>query len=91
MPWGMHPMGEHMEYEAILEIYNAGDRVFLRSIMDSAGITYFIQGEHVAPYLFHAAPMRLMARKDQAAAARKLLAGCDLSFSFEIPGMRNAG
>ena len=57
-----------------MEIRNAGDRVFLRSFLDAEGIDYYIGGETVAPYLFHAVPMRLMVRKDQAAAVRELLA-----------------
>lgn len=61
-------------FEAVLEIRNAGDRVFLRSLLDAEGIDYYIGGETVAPYLFNAVPMRLMVRKDQVAAARELLA-----------------
>ena len=34
---------------------------------------YFIQGETVAPYVFHAVPMRLMVRKDQVEAVRERL------------------
>jgi hypothetical protein len=49
----------------VLEIHNAGDRAFLRSILDAEAIDYFIQGETVAPYVFHSLPMRLMVRSDQ--------------------------
>ena len=73
-----------IEYETILETHSAGDRAFLRSILDAENITYFIQGEHVAPYLFNATPSRLMVRKDQASEARKILTDCQLSFSFVI-------
>ncbi|HSO18895.1 MAG TPA: DUF2007 domain-containing protein [Desulfosarcina sp.] len=61
------------EFEPVLEIYNAGDRAFLRSILDAEGIDYFIQGETVAPYIFHSVPMRLMVRRDQAEKARERL------------------
>ena len=61
------------EFEMVMEINNAGDRVFLRSILDAEGIDYFIQGETVAPYIFHAVPMRLMVRKDQVATVRERL------------------
>lgn len=61
------------DYEMMLEIHNAGDRVFLRSILDAERIDYFIQGETVAPYIFHSVPMRLMVRKEQAAVVRGLL------------------
>ena len=60
-------------FEPVLEIHNAGDRVFLRSILDAEGINYFIQGETVAPYIFHSVPMRLMVRSDQVPAVRALL------------------
>jgi len=61
------------DFIMILEINNAGDRVFLRSILDAEGIDYFIQGETVAPYIFHSVPMRLMVRKDQAEQVRGML------------------
>jgi hypothetical protein len=60
-------------FELILEVRNAGDQAFIKSLLDAEGIAYFMQGEHVAPYLYHALPMRLMVRKDQIASARELL------------------
>ena len=38
---------EFIEYVPVLETHNAGDRVFLKSILDAEGITYFIQGEYI--------------------------------------------
>ena len=73
---------EFNEYELILETHNAGDRVFLKSILDAEGITYYLQGEYVAPYLYHALPMRLMVRKDQAEKVREILKDVQLSYSF---------
>jgi len=61
------------DFTMVLEIHNAGDRVFLRSLLDAEGIDYFVQGETVAPYIFHSVPMRLMVRKDQAEQVRELL------------------
>lgn len=61
------------DFEMILEVHNAGDRVFLRSILDAEGIDYFILGETVAPYIFNSVPMRLMVRREQAARVRDLL------------------
>jgi hypothetical protein len=78
---------EFIEYAPILETHNAGDRVFLKSILDAAGISYFIQGETVAPYVFNALPMRLMVRKDQADKARMILKDVRLSYSY---GIRNS-
>jgi Putative prokaryotic signal transducing protein len=66
-------MIESPGFELVLEIHNAGDRVFLRSILDAEGIDYFIQGETVAPYIFNAVPMRLMVRTDQVENVRELL------------------
>ena len=61
------------DFEMVLEIHNAGDRVFLRSILDAEGIDYFIQGETVAPYIFNSVPMRLMVKKGQVAQVEGLL------------------
>jgi len=73
---------EFAGYVSILETHNAGDRVFLKSILDAEGIIYFIQGEYVAPYVFNALPMRLMVRKDQAEKAREILQDIELSYSY---------
>ena len=76
-----------IEYVPILETHNAGDRVFLKSILDAEGITYFIQGEFVAPYVFNALPMTLMVKKDQVDKAREILKDIKLSYSY---GGRNS-
>ena len=73
---------EFIEYVPILETHNAGDRVFLKSILDAEGIVYYIQGEHVAPYLYNALPMRFMVKKDQASKAREILKNVELSYSY---------
>jgi hypothetical protein len=72
-------------YEVILETHNPGDCAFIKSLLDAEKIVYFIQGEHVAPYLFNALPMRLMVRRDQADEARALLKGINLSYSYQLP------
>lgn len=73
---------EFIEFVPILETHNAGDRVFLKSILDAESITYFIQGEYLAPYVFNALPMRLMVRQDQAERAREILKDVQLSYSY---------
>lgn len=73
---------EFIEYVPILETHNAGDRVFLKSLLDAEGITYFIQGEYVAPYIFNALPMTLMVKKEQADQAREILKDIKLSYSY---------
>ncbi len=73
---------EFNEFVSILETHNAGDRVFLKSILDAEGISYFIQGEYVAPYIFNALPMMLMVRKDQEEQAREILKDVQLTYSY---------
>lgn len=75
---------EFIEFVPVLETHNAGDRVFIKSILDAEGIVYFVQGEHVAPYLFNALPMRFMVRKDQADRAREILKDIKLSYSYGL-------
>ena len=79
------------EFVPIIETHNAGDRVFIKSILDAEGIAYFIQGEHVAPYLFNALPMRVMVRKDQADQAREILKDLELSYSYGFRDDANDG
>jgi hypothetical protein len=71
-----------MGFELIMEVRNTGDQVFIKSLLDAEGIVYYMQGEHVAPYLYHALPVRLMVRKDQAAMARDLLKDLELSSAY---------
>ena len=73
---------DRTEFELILEIRNSGDQAFIKSLLDAEAVTYYIQGEHVAPYLYHALPMRLMVRKDQAAITRELLKDFELSSAY---------
>ncbi len=75
---------EFAEFIPILETHNAGDRVFIKSLLEAEGIVHFIQGEYVAPYLFNALPMRVMVRKDQAAKARELLKNIKLTYSYSL-------
>ena len=74
------------DFTEILAFHNPGDLAFLKSFLDAAEIDYFVQGEHVAHYLFNAVPMRLMVRRDQVVQARQLLA--DIEFSNAYTGLR---
>ncbi len=76
------PDRDTIGFELILEVRNAGDQAFIKSLLDAEGVVYYLQGEHVAPYLYHALPMRLMARKDQAALVRELLKDFEMSFAY---------
>jgi hypothetical protein len=82
-PMGVYRVkNEFIDFVPILETHNAGDRVFIKSILDAEGITYFIQGETVAPYVFNALPMTLMVKKEQADQAREILKDIKLSYSY---------
>ena len=71
-----------IEFVPLTGTRNAGDRVFVRSILDAAGISYYIQGETAAPCLFNSLPMTVMVRIDQEQTARKILRGMKLSDSY---------
>ena len=69
---------EYIEYEQILATHSPGDIAILKSILETEGITYYFDGEHVAPYLCYAVSVRLMVKKDQVANAIELLKDLDL-------------
>jgi hypothetical protein len=76
------------EFVCVLETNSSSDCVFLKSILDAEAIVYFIQGEHVAPYVYHALPMRLMVKKDQAELVKTLLKDFKSAGSYD--GMKNS-
>ena len=80
---------EFTDYEMVLETQSAGDLAFIKSILDSEGITYFIQGEHVAQYIYHSVPMRLMVKNEDAETAREILK--DLNLSSAYGGLKRLG
>ena len=71
---------DFIAFEPILETHSAGERAFLKSILDAEKIAYFIEGEHAAPYMFNALPQRVMVRRDQADMARELLNSLERTF-----------
>jgi len=68
------------QFENVMETHSAGERAFLKSVLDAEGITYFIEGEHAATYIFNSVPQRVMVRKDQADFARELLSALERKF-----------
>ena len=74
--------GEYVDYELVLETQSAGDLAFLKSILDAEEITYFVQGEHVAQFIFHSVPMRLMVKKEDVAKVKEILKGVNLSSAY---------
>ena len=67
-------------FEYILETYNPGDIAFLKSLLDSEGITYFFNGEHFSYVKQMAIPVRLMVKKDEAEKVRELIKDVNISF-----------
>lgn len=77
---GMNAEHDDMPFEPVLETHSAGERAFLKSILDGEGIVYYIEGEHAATYLFNSVPQRVMVRKDHADVARDLLSTVERRF-----------
>jgi len=73
---------EFIDYELVLETQSAGDLAFLKSILDAEEITYFVQGEHVAQFIFHSVPMRLMVKKEDVSKVKEILKGVNLSSAY---------
>ncbi len=76
---------EYVEYEQILATHSPSDRAVLKSILDAEHITYYFDSEYVAPYVYHAIPVRLMVRKDQVEEALEILKDFELSFTSVSP------
>ena len=68
------------EFEHVMETHSAGERAFLKSVLDAEGISYFIEGEHAATYIFNSVPQRVMVRKDQADFVRELVGTLERKF-----------
>ncbi len=75
------PEPEFVDYKEILGTYNPADVAFLKSLLDSEGITYFFKGEHFMYVRPLADPVRLMVRTDQVAQATDLLQDVQLSIT----------
>lgn len=76
------PVLENIEFEDILSTNNPGDVAIIKSLLDGEGITYIIQGEHVAPLIYYAVPIRLLVRKEHVEKAVDMLKDLNLSFTF---------
>jgi hypothetical protein len=71
---------EYVEYEEILETYSPADIAFIKSILDSENIIYFIKGDSIGCIQPLADRFKLMVSKDQAAEVKELLADMTVSF-----------
>ena len=75
------PEPEFVDYKEVLATYNPADIAFLKSILDSEGISYFFKGEHFMYVRPLADPVRLMVRTDQFEKAVDLLKDVELSIT----------
>jgi len=66
---------------AILATYNQGDLAIIKSVLESAKITYFIKGEFFNILDPMIQPAVVMVRNDQARLAMELLKDLDLTFN----------
>ncbi len=63
---------EFINYEYILSSFNPGEIAFIKSILESEDITYYIKGENLL-YVPLTEPARVLVKKDQAQQAKELL------------------
>jgi hypothetical protein len=73
---------ENVEYQEVLSTYSPSDVAIIKSLLDVEGITYFFQGETVAPYLYNAVPMRLLVKNNEVETVREILKDIDLSLTY---------
>ena len=76
---------KNIEYQEILSTFTPSDVAIIKSLLDAEGITYFFQGETVAPYLYNVVPMRLLVEKDEVEAATEILKDLQLSLIYGRP------
>lgn len=79
------PTSDFIDYEEIIFTNNPGDTALLKSLLDAENINYFIQGEHVAPYFYHALPVRFFVRKDQVSETLEIIKDIDFTITSYIP------
>ncbi len=75
-------MTEFIDYKEVLATRNLGDIAFIKSVLDSANITYFFQGEHFVSLKPYITPTRLMVRSDQVEEVKEILKDMKLSFNM---------
>lgn len=78
---------EFIEYTEVLATRNLGDIASIKSVLDSAGIIYFFQGEHFVSLKPYITPARLMVRSDQVEEVKEILK--DMKLSFDMINLRD--
>lgn len=71
-----NPQKKFIDYKEILSTANPGDIAIIKSILDSAGITYFFQGENFV-HMAYPMPARLMVKKDEVEEVKEILKGLE--------------
>lgn len=80
------------EFDEILETYNPGDIAMIRSLLDAAGIDYYIFDENFNNIRPLVEPARLFVARSQEEQAREILRDLDLSYrGINPPGKRGRG
>lgn len=69
-----------MEYKELVCTHNPGDIAMLRSLLDSEGIQYYVQGEHFNQWQPLVQPARFMVREDQFDEAVNLIKAMNINF-----------
>jgi Putative prokaryotic signal transducing protein len=69
-----------VDFEEVLRTYNPADIAFIKSLLAGENITYLFQGEFFNQMEGPVVPARLLVRKDQAALAKEILQGTQLTF-----------
>ena len=80
---------QYLQFEPVIETQSAGDLAFLKSILDAEGITYFVQGEHVAQFIYHSVPMRVMVKKEEVSKVQEIIKDVNLSSAYS--GLKRLG
>lgn len=64
---------QNIEYVELLRTESLPEIAFIKSLLDSAGLTYYFKGEHFSQSRFGMHPAQLMVSKEHADQARELL------------------
>ncbi|HEX9060926.1 MAG TPA: DUF2007 domain-containing protein [Clostridia bacterium] len=76
---------EFVDCVLVMTTYNAADILLIRSVLESSGITHFIQGE-TDMFMGYIGPARVMVEKDQAEEAMTILKDCSFTNTLFATG-----
>jgi len=84
-PARIDPDPDSPEFEAIVATHNSGDISLIKSLLDTADIDYYIEGEAANAAGNFAVPARVFVRPDQVDEARALLEDVELTYTARPP------